>query len=449
MLLSNYYLINLFIAVSYVSAALVYLGRFNSMDQRTIAYQRLLLGVVSWAFFDFVIDHLAGSAGQETAFLWYRRLSILYLWFIPAGGEFILSLIKPVQPRTKLIIYGPFVLLYITGLLFPNLISGGTYGLDLGWKPAPGPWNIAMKVLGVGLNAWCLVLLVKEAVKDPDVMAKRERLVLAAGGAATILGIAAAQAVRNKYGLAAPWAANPASIFICLAGWIALKRYGRVLSPRNLYDSMVGLIPTGLAVIISGRIAWANPSLARLLQLGDPGELVNTPLIDILSDDQLDDGELRIKLDKVKEGRLDDEHLDLKTKPGGRINCLVSSISLDPTRPLAGALMAVTDLTVHHLANEERMLRQKMEGAVETAGAISHELNQPLQAMLGKLEMLMIRRRSDNDLQTDLAMLIKETERMGLITGRLKNITDYQTKPYADSDIILDLDRSTGRSSVD
>lgn len=445
-----FYLINLFFTVAYVSVALIYLGRFNSTDQRTIAYQRVLLAVVSWAFFDFAIDYLARSTGQETAFLWYRLLSILYLWFMAAGCELVLSLIKPVSARVKVSIYGSFFLLYLVGLMFPGLVSGGTFGLlDVGWRPGTGPWNLLMKIYGLGLNGWCLFLLAREAVKDPDPMAKQERLVLAAGGTATLLGVFGAQLARSALGPETPWFANSACVFICLAGWIALKRYGRVLSPRNLYDSVVGLIPTGLAVVISGRIAWANPSLARLLGRDNPSRLVNTPLVELLAGEGMDDVGFRSLIERVNQGRLTDEPLDLKTGPAGLINCLVNSIPLDPDQPLAGALVAVTDLTEHHQANEERMLRQRMQGAVETAGAISHELNQPLQAVLGKLEMIMLRRRSDNELQADLAVLINETERMGRITGRLKNITDYQTKPYVDSETILDLDRSTARSSVD
>lgn len=92
----------------------------------------------------------------------------------------------------------------------------------------------------------------------------------------------------------------------------------------------------------------------------------------------------------------------------------------------------------------EAARRGRLRGVVEMAGAVCHELHQPMQAILGLAEM--VRRELDASpgpgrILDRVAALEKEVCRMREITGKLTRITRYETRDYP-SGRIVDLDRS-------
>ncbi len=83
--------------------------------------------------------------------------------------------------------------------------------------------------------------------------------------------------------------------------------------------------------------------------------------------------------------------------------------------------------------------REKLQGVLEMAGAVCHELNQPLQIVLGYAEMLL----EEGDKNSDALKTIKtEINRIGELTWRIMKITRYQAKPYLKSRII-DIEQSS------
>lgn len=96
------------------------------------------------------------------------------------------------------------------------------------------------------------------------------------------------------------------------------------------------------------------------------------------------------------------------------------------------------------LQNELRE-RERLQGVVEMAGAICHEMNQPLQGVLGCSELL-LRDMDPDDPDHDLLMNIaKSVETLGSLTRKIMNITRYESKPYADGTTIVDIDQATRR----
>jgi K+-sensing histidine kinase KdpD len=98
-------------------------------------------------------------------------------------------------------------------------------------------------------------------------------------------------------------------------------------------------------------------------------------------------------------------------------------------------IVTVEDMT-------ELKKKERMEAASETIGAICHEMNQPLQAIMGNVELL-------TQFQLEAGAVLKiekifsEMERIQSINSKLMNLTHYQTKPYLSTNI-LDVERSAG-----
>lgn len=85
---------------------------------------------------------------------------------------------------------------------------------------------------------------------------------------------------------------------------------------------------------------------------------------------------------------------------------------------------------------------EKVFAAIETAGGICHEMNQPLQVILGNLELLKLNIAKDDPSRKLIDVLMAQTDRLGAITKKLTHITRYETKEYIKG-TIFDIDKST------
>lgn len=110
----------------------------------------------------------------------------------------------------------------------------------------------------------------------------------------------------------------------------------------------------------------------------------------------------------------------------------------------AGSVVAMQDLTEKNRAARERAQKEKFEGVLETAGAVCHELNQPLQVISGYAELLMVDVSEDHK-HYDLAeQILEHVERIADITGKLQKITRYKTLDYSQRTKIIDIHQSSG-----
>lgn len=80
--------------------------------------------------------------------------------------------------------------------------------------------------------------------------------------------------------------------------------------------------------------------------------------------------------------------------------------------------------------------REKLNGVVEMAGAVCHELNQPLQVISSAAELLLLELEEDSPQYSDVRLIRKHMSRMGDLTRKLMAITDYRTRDYLSGKII-------------
>jgi PAS domain S-box-containing protein len=113
--------------------------------------------------------------------------------------------------------------------------------------------------------------------------------------------------------------------------------------------------------------------------------------------------------------------------------------SIAPIRNSAGSIThyikVSENITKIKTEESERMQSEKASTAINIAGGISHELNQPLQIILGKTELLVEKFRDDENTSKHLQTIIKNVTRILDISKRLKDITDYKTIEYLNSTI--------------
>ena len=106
-------------------------------------------------------------------------------------------------------------------------------------------------------------------------------------------------------------------------------------------------------------------------------------------------------------------------------------------------LIALTrDITDRKKAENERIMREKVQGVLETAGAASHELNQPLQYIYYLLDEIL----EENPDSRPARDLKKQCDRMREITTKLESITTYEITDYVQGSRIVDIYKSSEKT---
>ena len=77
------------------------------------------------------------------------------------------------------------------------------------------------------------------------------------------------------------------------------------------------------------------------------------------------------------------------------------------------------------------------------AGAVCHEINQPMTALYGYIDLLAGHLAPDHPSYQKLPKIEEQLGRIEKIMHKLSQITKYKTKPYAGGEEIIDIDQST------
>lgn len=93
---------------------------------------------------------------------------------------------------------------------------------------------------------------------------------------------------------------------------------------------------------------------------------------------------------------------------------------------------------------EALLEKEKLQVIFEMTGTICHELSQPMQAISGNSELILMDIQEDNPFYRNIKTIKDQVDRMGNITRKLKTITRYKTKDYIKGKII-DIDRASIR----
>ena len=88
--------------------------------------------------------------------------------------------------------------------------------------------------------------------------------------------------------------------------------------------------------------------------------------------------------------------------------------------------------------------REKLQGVLEMAGAVCHELNQPLQVLSGWSELLLLKRGEPSMNEQALKNIQDGVHRIAELTRKIMTVSQYRTKPYiGEGGRIVDIDRAS------
>lgn len=88
----------------------------------------------------------------------------------------------------------------------------------------------------------------------------------------------------------------------------------------------------------------------------------------------------------------------------------------------------------------------KVQGVLEMAGAVCHEINQPLQILSGQTELLAMTMPEDDPRCRRIQSIGQQIARIGEITKKLMRITRYETYQYPDGQRLVDIHKSSAEN---
>ena len=100
----------------------------------------------------------------------------------------------------------------------------------------------------------------------------------------------------------------------------------------------------------------------------------------------------------------------------------------------------IRDITVEHMLDEEKMQRSRLQGIVELAGTVAHEINSPLFAALGTAQLL-AEEHEQTELGEELAVIIRNLKKIGELTEKMTSMTGFSSREYVGSRNILSFNK--------
>lgn len=110
-----------------------------------------------------------------------------------------------------------------------------------------------------------------------------------------------------------------------------------------------------------------------------------------------------------------------------------------------GRILIFQDITERIRAERAMRENERMQGVLEMAGAVCHDLSQPVMAILGYAELMLVDLSEDDVLRARTLEMAGQAEELSKITQQLVRITRYETKNHQ-GDRIIDIARASAKS---
>jgi len=196
----------------------------------------------------------------------------------------------------------------------------------------------------------------------------------------------------------------------------------------------------GSYIVQQGRFRYVNPEFCRITGYTQEA-LTGMPSQDLVHADYR--AHVRDSAKQMLSGQRTTPYEFRVVDSTGRVKWVmetVTSVKHEGTRAVLGYFM---DITQQKQMAEEQRDKAKLRAILEMAGAVSHELNNPLQVVsigiekLGDADMDLSRRK-------ELIQLVqKHTQRIIELSSKIQRISQYATKDYVHGKKIFDIDAAT------
>jgi len=221
---------------------------------------------------------------------------------------------------------------------------------------------------------------------------------------------------------------------------ILANHQDKIFNEDDRYHTLFELLPVGIILEDDeGTILDVNQAFCRFLGynreelIGEKVHLLAHPDVR----DQVNQNICRLLAGKVL------KHNEKSVRKDGTICYMeLNETKISLANGKEGILCIAEDFTERVKAQEERISKEKLRGILEMAGAVCHELNQPLTTIFITSDLVLDFPLREN-IKENITVIKDEAIRIGQISEKLMNITKYETRDYINGNKIFDLDKAS------
>ena len=214
---------------------------------------------------------------------------------------------------------------------------------------------------------------------------------------------------------------------------------------ENKFRVLTEKAVVGVYLIQDGIFKYVNPRGAAMLDYSVDELVMRAPKDIVVPEDW---PMFRENLNKRLAGEIDSINYELrmikKNKEIVLVEAFGSQIMYNGRPAIIGTL---ADISERKRAEEEQLRREKLQVVLEMAGAICHELNQPMQIISGYSDMLLMNISENDPVKGKIETISKQIKRMATITQKLMKIKNFETQDYAGFGRIININKNSGKDN--
>jgi PAS domain S-box-containing protein len=194
---------------------------------------------------------------------------------------------------------------------------------------------------------------------------------------------------------------------------------------------------------VDGVFTFASPSWTMLL--GHPlAQVTGRPFQQFVHPDDLQDCTVFLKAVIDTGQRQEGIEYRVQHEDGSWLWHTSNAVPIrDKDGMIIGLEGTARDITEHKRLEEEQRNREKLENALEMAGTICHEMNQPIQVISGYVDLLSMDTPEDSEIGKKLSTIKGQIHRIGTVSRKLMSLKFYVTQDYVGIGNIIDIDKTT------
>jgi len=204
---------------------------------------------------------------------------------------------------------------------------------------------------------------------------------------------------------------------------------------RSMRNSLVGCY-----IIQDSKLRYVNPEFIRITGYSEE-ELIGVDPLTIVQ--QAHKAEARANAIEMLKSKREFPYEFCITDKQGNTKWILETSTPIMYKGKRAALCYFMDISQGKQAEQERLAKEKLLSILELAGAVGHELSNPLQVVTTCIERLAPETASNTNRTMLYELLESSVERMTAIIGKFQNITRYATKEYVDGKKIFDIEASS------
>lgn len=212
---------------------------------------------------------------------------------------------------------------------------------------------------------------------------------------------------------------------------------------NEILNNILSASPIGIGLVEERTFVWVNDEMRHMFGFDSEDDYRGKSTKIIYPSDKIYKEVGRVIYDKLKDGK--PAHIDtlFVRKDGSEFFGHLKLSTPIPSNPMKRAVFTISDISWRKQLENEEIRKEKMETVLEMAGAICHELNQPMMVILGNSELLALDIPEDDPKYSKLEKIIGQIDRMKSITGKLANLTKYEAKEYISGTRIIDIHKAS------